>query len=823
MPENGDMMYTEKRYFMLQKRYTMENVHKTGEEEKKMRERIYLNRGWQFKQEYDEALLHPEYTGEYESVELPHTVVTTPFHYFDESIYQMVSGYRKVIFAKNEWREKQVRLTVEAAAHQAEVYINGVKIKEHDCGYTAFSVDLAPYLKWEEENVLVIRVDSRESLNQPPFGKVIDYMTYGGIYREVYLDVLDKTYIEDVFIKTKRLSATEYELSAEIDCLQLKDDVVKVTLLDGETTLGELVHPWQSIQNITEWHPEHPKLYTLHAELIRGIEVVDCVEVRFGFREAVFREDGFYLNGEKFKLRGLNRHQSYPYVGYAMPESVQKFDADLIKEELGLNAVRTSHYPQSQHFIDRCDELGLLVFTEIPGWQFVGGEEWKQKAIKNTEDMVLQYRNHPSIILWGVRINESMDVEDFYKETNRVAHELDETRQTSGVRFVQKSQLLEDVYAYNDFSHSGANAGCVKKKVSTPNVKKGYLISEYNGHMFPTKSFDSEDHVTEHMLRHARVMNAYYGEPDIAGGFGWCMFDYNTHKDFGSGDRICYHGVMDMFRNKKLAGDLYYAQQDKEPVLRISSSMDIGEHEAGMLKEIYAVTNADSVRIYKNNKFVTEMSVSKKEFGNLPHGPIRIDDFVGELLETEEHFPKKKARDIKKVLLAANRYGMANLPFGIKLLAAKCMIAYRMKLSDAVDLYGKYIGNWGGNVITYRFEAIRDREVVKVVEKKPMTKRCLQVTCSHTELKEKTTYDVAAIRFKMESEIGNLLPFCNDVVTLQAEGDIAIIGPDNVPLRGGMGGTYVKTLGREGNGKLTLSCDGVETVIIEFSVTMANV
>ena len=121
-----------------------------------------------------------------------------------------------------------------------------------------------------------------------------------------------------------------------------------------------------------------------------------------------------------------------------MPESMQKFDVQILKKELGVNAVRTSHYPQSQHFVDACDELGLLVFTEIPGWQHIGDETWKKIAMKNTEEMVLQYRKHPSIILWGVRINESVDNDELYTETNRIAHALDSTRQTSGVRYIQK-------------------------------------------------------------------------------------------------------------------------------------------------------------------------------------------------------------------------------------------------------------------------------------------------------------------------------------------------------------------------------------------------
>ena len=784
-----------------------------------MRKRIYLNRDWEFTTKFTEELLTKDFAGETVTVTLPHTVAETPFHYFDESIYQMVSGYRKIFVPEDTWREKQVLLTIEAAGHLAQVYLNGEKITEHFGGYTAFSVDLAPHLLFGEENVLAVKVDSRENINVPPFGKVIDYMTYGGLYREVYLDILDKTCIEDIFVKTRRISAMTYELSAEIDCLQLKEDEIRVTLLDGAgnhvCTLGQ---SWQKISGITEWSPANPVLYLLRAELVRNGEVVDVLESRFGFREAVFKKDGFYLNGAKFKLRGLNHHQCYPYVGYAMPESMQRYDVEILKKELGVNAVRTSHYPQSQHFINACDELGLLVFTEIPGWQHIGDDAWKQIAMKNTEEMVLQYRNHPSIILWGVRINESMDDDAFYTETNRIAHTLDSTRQTSGVRYIQKSSLLEDVYAYNDFSHKGYNAGCLKKSKSTPDEKKGMLISEFNGHMFPTKSFDGEEHLTEHMLRHARVMDAYYKEKDIAGGFGWCMFDYNTHQDFGSGDRICYHGVTDMFRNKKPAGELYYAQQDKEPVLNVCSSLEIGEHPGGFVGDVYMTTNADSVRVYKNNRFVKEIRAKDTAFKKMPHGPLKIDEFIGDALVTEEGFKKGKAKAVKKVLLAAQKHGMTKLPLSAKLTAAKCMLFYGMKISDAVDLYGKYVGDWGGEATVYRFEAMKNGEVVKVVEKSPMKAKHLNVQCSHTELAEKNTYDVAAIRFRMESEKNNLLSFNQDIITLSTEGPIEIIGPKAVPLRGGMGGTYVKTTGESGEAKLIMKAEGLEPVGIEFTV-----
>ena len=120
-------------------------------------------------------------------------------------------------------------------------------------------------------------------------------------------------------------------------------------------------------ENVDLWDKEKPCLYQVRTELICDDTIQDIHAVRIGFRSVRFEKDGFYLNGKKVKIRGLNRHQSYPYVGYAMPKSMQEYDADILKKELGLNAVRTSHYPPSQYFLDRCDEIGLLVFTEIPG------------------------------------------------------------------------------------------------------------------------------------------------------------------------------------------------------------------------------------------------------------------------------------------------------------------------------------------------------------------------------------------------------------------------------------------------------------------------
>ncbi|MCR4797309.1 MAG: glycoside hydrolase family 2 protein [Lachnospiraceae bacterium] len=773
---------------------------------------------------------------------LPHTTKEVPFHYFDESEYQMVCGYQRIIHADEDWNGKRLLLTFDAIGHQSEVYLNGKKIKEHFCGYTAFTIDISEVLRYGEDNLLTVKVNSREDIDQPPFGFVIDYMTFGGIYRDVYLDIKDPVYMKDVFlmphvdegISTRGKSAEEIsamEVPGSLNTvIALSDEakklaaerklMVRQTLNDkqiSEQPLGDNGVTKTLAGDVRLWDVESPTLYQMTTELLIDGNVVDSNITMIGFRSAVFKKDGFYLNGRKLKLRGLNRHQSYPYVGYAMPESMQRHDARILKRELGLNAVRTSHYPQSHYFIDECDRLGLLVFTEIPGWQHIGGEAWKDIAVNNTKDMVEQYRNHTSIILWGVRINESPDDDEFYKRTNEVAHKLDPTRQTGGVRCNKKMNLLEDVYTYNDFSHSGDNPGCEPKSNVTPDMEKGYFISEYNGHMYPTKTFDWEEHRMAHTLRHARVLNDVAKEEDIAGSFGWCMFDYNTHKDFGSGDRICYHGVMDMFRNPKMAASIYAAQGEEEPVLEVTSSMDIGEHPASVRGDTYMISNADSIRMYKNNVLIKEYDTHSDLYPNLAHGPVMIDDLIGDEMKKNEGYSDHK-NDLVKICLNETAIHGYKMSPKVAWAAARLVLFHGMKPNDAVDLFQRYIGDWGGESKEYRFDAIKDGKVVKSVVKAPMTKVQLGVDVSSTNLLETNTYDVAEVRVIATDEHTNLLNFFEESLVLETEGPIEIIGPHVVPLRGGMTGVYVKSRFEEGDAILRMTCESAGTVEINFHV-----
>ncbi len=807
-----------------------------------MTHRLYLNDDWLFTEQFEDSLMAPEYPeNTLQPVRLPHTCKETPFHYFDESLYQMVSGYRRHLLIPKNWQGKRILLTFEGAAHDSTVFCNGKKVGEHHCGYTAFTVDLTDNVLYGQDNLLCVRLDSRENLNVPPFGYVIDYMTYGGIYRDVRLEVKEKVSLSDIFVHTAidfRSSPVTAQITSEITLTESDKNVtIRQYYMPKSTAAAQ--ESWRLLceQTVSTdvscdkefsltatitapllWDTEEANLYILKTQLYQDNTLLDETETTFGIREAVFKKDGFYLNGRKLRIRGLNRHQSFPYVGYAMPKSMQRLDADLLKKELGLNAVRTSHYPQSHYFLERCDELGLLVFTEFPGWQHIGDDSWKAQAVANAEDMIRQYRNHPSIILWGIRINESPDDDAFYEKTNAVAHKLDPSRPTGGVRAMKKSHLLEDVYTYNDFLHDGEMPGCDPKKKVTSDMEKPYLISEYNGHMYPTKAFDNEERRSEHAIRHANVLDAVAGQPDIAGSFGWCMFDYNTHKDFGSGDRICYHGVMDMFRNPKLATNIYACEQEQTPVLEITSSMDIGEHPGCNRGNIYILSNADSVKMYKNDRFIKEYLPEMSPYKHLKHGPILIDDFIGDSFAQNERFRPKHAKEITDAMNLVARGSLNHIPKRLYLTALKLLLIYHIDFAEVTRLYTKYIGDWGGTATIYRFDAIKDGKVVKSVTKEPVREIRLEAEADHTILTEQHSYDVALVRIRAVDDHGNVLPFYQEPVRLITEGDISIIGPDTIALQGGMGGTYVKSTGRSGRGALLLQSQTAGEIRIPFQI-----
>jgi beta-galactosidase len=600
---------------------------------------IPINRDWRFSPKLADGFQATAFDDSaFEKVVIPHTNKRLPWHGFDEKSYEFVSAYRRHFKLPPEAKGKHVFVDFEGAMTASTVWINGQKLGEYKGGYTPFSFDLTPHLVWAGDNVLAVALDSSERADIPPFGYEIDYLTFGGIYREVSLRIVPGTFIENIFAKPKNVLTRP---TLDVDCFIQRVEssreplTVEVSVRDGNRVLAKgnqrvpasssateptpyTVH-LENLGDIKLWDLERPTLYTVNVRLLRGTNPIDEDTRTIGFREAQFTDHGFELNGKVIKLRGLDRHQTFPFVGQAMPARVQRRDADILRKNLKCNIVRTSHYPQSRHFLDRCDEIGLLVLEEIPGWQHIGDEAWKALSVDNVRRMIRRDWNHASIILWGVRINESKDDHDFYTKTNAVAHSLDPTRQTGGIRYFQESEFLEDVFTMNDFGFP----------LKPPNHPR-YLNTEFVGHTYPTKTIDNVERLREHTLRHARIHNQLASNPQYAGGIGWCAFDYNTHGNFGSGDRICYHGVTDIFREPKPAAGFYKSQCDpaEEIVLEPAFHWARGDESVGFNRAVVC-SNCDHLKFYIDDKLVAEADPDRKEFAHLKYPPFSVE--MGEL------------------------------------------------------------------------------------------------------------------------------------------------------------------------------------------------
>jgi beta-galactosidase len=711
-----------------------------------MRPLIDFNSGWLFEGK--------------DSVRLPHTAVELPFTYFDEKAYQRVFTYEKRFSADPAWQGQDVSVVFDGAMANAKVSLNGEEIAAHKDGYTPFEARLTGKLK-EGENVLTVTIDGSENPEIPPFGGQIDYLTYAGIYREAWLRVTAPVFIGNAKVETPDALADKKAVRARIELSNPRglamSGTLRARLLDGE---GEAIATtdaaisgatveigFDGLGGIALWDIANPALYML-AVTIDTAAGHDEASFRFGFRTAEFTPEGFKLNGKALKLRGLNRHQSFPYVGYALGKSAQERDAEILKRELKLNMVRTSHYPQSHYFLDRCDELGLLVFEEIPGWQHIGGAAWKDESVENVRRMITRDWNHPSIVIWGVRINESQDDHDFYARTNALARELDSTRSTGGVRYITDSELLEDVYTMNDFILGNEEWGGNRprtplrpqQEVTGLDRVVPYVITEFGGHMYPTKSWDQEQRQAEHVLRHLEVMNAAYGDPQIAGCIGWCAFDYNTHKDFGSGDRICHHGVMDMFREPKFAAYAYISQCEPsdEVILKPVTFWARGERNIGGVLPLIILTNCDEVELTYGKNKPKRFKPDREKFPHLPHAPVVIT---------------------------------------------------RAHLTD------EELGLWGMSWEDATVTGFIDGKAVSTVNfiADPIA-HALEVVADATELGAEG--DTVRVMVRALDQSGKKLPFFPEPVSIEVSGAAERLGPGLVPLRAGSTGFWLRSTGK---------------------------
>ena len=426
-----------------------------GKDEGFQRERLNFNQGWKFIRKNVPAAVDPAYSikelERWESVDLPHTVRVEPYTNSSKN-YQGPATYVKHFPSQPEWKGKKVSLEFEGVMGVSDVWVNGKHLATKQAqatgknsnygGYLPFVIDISEALTFDGgENVITVVADNSDNPVVPPGKpqKNLDFSYFGGIYRDVWMHVTNPVHItqaieEDIagggglVIDYPSVTKESATVSVKTHLRNEGDQEAKVTVKQqiqdaGHAVVGEAVSapvtlPAKGDQTVESsiqianpklWSLESPNLHTLITTVYENDIPVDTFETRIGIRTIrITKEKGIEINGEPAGiLSGVNRHQEYAYIGYAMPDSLHKRDAIKFKEA-GINAVRTGHYPQDRAFIEACDELGILVFEPTPGWQwYVPDPVFRTRVSQNIQQMIRRDRNHPSIMAYEVSLNET--------------------------------------------------------------------------------------------------------------------------------------------------------------------------------------------------------------------------------------------------------------------------------------------------------------------------------------------------------------------------------------------------------------------------------
>jgi beta-galactosidase len=652
---------------------------------------IPLNTGWMFGGKFDSAATAPQFNdASFTPVTLPHCVAKLSWQNWDFNSWHDVWIYRRHFALPKDSRGLRTFVHFDGVSVGATPTINGTTLGQHLGGYLPFDYELTPWLK-DGDNVLAVAVDSRW-LDVPPDGapvgpRRVDYLEAGGICRAAHLRLVPSTFIRDVFAKPVKIldPGRRIEVTCTLDAAVPADQPVqvRVDLRQGDRVLASATEsatidkPGESVVKLTLlklgdvklWDVDAPNLYDVVATLLVKDRPVHDYAVRVGLREARFELDGFYLNGRRLQIFGLNRHEIYPYVGFAMPPRVMRRDAQILKHDFNCNMVRCSHYPQSEAFLDACDELGLMVWEETPGWGYLGDEPWKELLVENVRDMILRDRNHPSIIIWGTRANESANDVPLYARTRQLARSLDDSRPTSGSMTSGSRRTFqnwhEDVFAYDDY-HSGPNGtvGIDKPVEGVP-----YILSEAVGQFNYTagRRFDSYYRragdltaQTAQALRHAQAHSKAAANKRICGVVAWCGFDYSSLVN--SYHNVKTPGVADVFRIPKLGASFYQAQTapGAQPVIIPNFYWDFGKQSPrGPGKEAAIFSNCDRLELFVNGQKHATLTPDAQRYPNLRHAPffadldldgtghpeLRIDGYVGDRLALSRSFSSDPSQD----------------------------------------------------------------------------------------------------------------------------------------------------------------------------------
>lgn len=547
-------------------------------------------------------------------VNLPNGMEVLPLEASGGVNYRGESWYRKSFVAPSELHGRRVVLYFEAVMGKCKVWVNGELVKEHFGGFTPIGIDVSSFLNAGQHNVIAVWADNSDDPIYPP-GKpqaTLDFCYFGGIYRDVWLVATSTdSYITDANMENKIAGggffasysnvsdkSADVTVKLDIDGLSVKGKIdyellgvngEKVTSWSGKLHKGENITR-TVIKNPALWSPETPNLYTINIRVknAKGV-TVDGYSQRVGIRTIDFSyRQGFILNGKPYprKLIGANRHQDFAVVGNAQSNNLHYRDVAKLKAA-GMEVIRNAHYPQDPAFMDACDELGLFVIENTPGWQFWNDAPiFEQRVYSDIANIVRRDRNRPSVLLWEPILNETWYPETFAKNTHEI---IKVETPYKGTNFTAADdEALGSKYFDVIFTHpkNGGGRGDQNYAVQMPDTTKVYFTREWGDNVDDWNSHNSTSRVARQWGEVPQLVQAiHYAAPKYPytsyevlqnqpayhfGGTLWHSFDHQRgyHPD------PFYGGVMDAFRRPKYSYAMFQAQSDHSaPMVFIANEL----------------------------------------------------------------------------------------------------------------------------------------------------------------------------------------------------------------------------------------------------------
>jgi len=623
-----------------------------------------FNQDWEFMidparfpdpEQLESAMNHEDW----EQVSLPHTPRIEPLIVNDQ--WQGICWYRKTFPSDPDWNGRKLFLRFEGAMNVAEVWLNGNKKITHLGGYLPFVIDITEDVFKEGINRLYVRLDNEDNpFTGPKPLNILDFNMYGGLYRDVFLiskhliHITDEQFAEKpagggIFVTYPDISDKQAVISVQTHIMNSGNQsagikVMQTLKLDGKTVVSgsEIfsIDPESDLEVSQElvvsdpclWSPEMPHLYTLETKLMQRGRVLDSEITRIGIRKFEFHGNKLFINGEETFLRGVNRHQEYPYIGYALSNNAQYRDAVKIKEA-GFDYVRLSHYPHSKAFMNACDELGIVTVDAIPGWQYFSGDKkFQDHVLQTARDMIRRDRNHSSVLAWEVSLNESWMPEPFIDSLVRIANEEypGENCYTAGWQ-----KYGYDIYLQARQHRIGHPENCPDKP---------YIVSEYGDWEYYAMNAglnqdnwddlleeerssrqllgSGERRLLQQALNIQEAHNDNFNTPAVADGY-WVMYDYNR----GYADDLESSGVMSIFRLPKFSYYFFRSQRNHDervmgelsgPIVFIASYRD---EKSPMDLRIFS--NCDEVELFFNDRSLGTQCPDRNQISNhLNHPPF---------------------------------------------------------------------------------------------------------------------------------------------------------------------------------------------------------